>query len=374
MSNPVLLSICIPTYNRKDAVYKSVTSILDNFNENNIEVIVSDNCSIDGTEEKLRTIQDKRFRYYKNPSNTKWLNLLIAMSYSHGRFAMLLSDEDDIDLEFLDELLCRLDTGDDAKTAIIKYDVYNRLSKSHYHFSSSGSSYYDKITAIFTWGYMSGIIYNSRMILPILKKFDFTDYEKYQKITGEYPHIWIALMICHLGEIVFLDKELIIHARECKQDHAINKNATKEFLWCVNRRFTQEISFCKALRHLQLRSLSASEKIGLYCNRIKDAMAVSGLEYYRTLYGKDFEMILRKYRPEEIEALKYWRRKPRHVVRNICISHKIGNRFIINCLWDNKKEFFMDCLNNYKALLELYYSTIKEIIRTKKYLLLEAHR
>lgn len=61
------LSICIPTYNRAEVVYKTVRNIL-NYNGNNIEIVVSNNCSSDNTEELLLEIKDKRVKYFKNNS------------------------------------------------------------------------------------------------------------------------------------------------------------------------------------------------------------------------------------------------------------------------------------------------------------------
>lgn len=366
MNSNVVLSICIPTFNRRDAIYECVTKILDNYHYDDIEVIVSDNCSVDGTREKLSTIDDKRFRYYRNDVNTKYINLLIALSHAEGQFSMLLSDEDEVDTKLLREILRYL--GGKTKPAIIKSDVYNGIYGFKWSFISDVSSYYNKIMAIFKWGYLSGIIYNNRYIQPILKKMDFNDSERYRKIIGEYPHIWLALMICHRGGLVFYQKALVRMSKECKSDNVLDKKKTNEFTWTIDRRFAQEIAISKSFKHLQLSQLDSSEKIALYCSRVLQLMAATGSIYYETLYGKSHEFLISNYHPEDMPALNYWRKQPHHILKNIIISYKICNRFTVSSLWENKMDFIKDCMKNFTLIGRLYYDTLKEYQKSVKYL------
>ena len=66
----IFLSICIPTFNRAEIVYRTVKKCLE-YNSDKIEVVVSDNCSDDNTEELLMKIDDKRFKYFKNKYDSK---------------------------------------------------------------------------------------------------------------------------------------------------------------------------------------------------------------------------------------------------------------------------------------------------------------
>ena len=72
----ILLSICIPTYNRADIVYECVKECLK-ISGDDIEVVVNDNCSTDDTKGKLEKIVDKRFRYYRNNENIGYSNLMV---------------------------------------------------------------------------------------------------------------------------------------------------------------------------------------------------------------------------------------------------------------------------------------------------------
>lgn len=71
MENKPLLSIYIPTYNRAKYVKRLIDSIIqqDWFNENNIEVVVSDNLSNDNTKEIVNAYKFKNIIYHRNKEN-----------------------------------------------------------------------------------------------------------------------------------------------------------------------------------------------------------------------------------------------------------------------------------------------------------------
>ena len=57
-----LISVIIPTYNRRDKVTYAVKSVLDQ-TYSNIEVIIIDDASTDNTEAEIKKIKDDRIRY-----------------------------------------------------------------------------------------------------------------------------------------------------------------------------------------------------------------------------------------------------------------------------------------------------------------------
>lgn len=91
----VLLSICIPTYNRSSIVRECVEKCLE-IDKEWIEVVVVDNCSMDDTASNLEKISDERFRMVKNEKNIGYVNLMKCLTEGAGEYCMLLGDEDDI--------------------------------------------------------------------------------------------------------------------------------------------------------------------------------------------------------------------------------------------------------------------------------------
>lgn len=108
MNNPIL-SICIPTYNRATYLEDTLNSIVNQkrFQEtNDVEIVISDNCSEDNTREvskKFVAIYGEKIRYYRNSENIKDANFEKVLSYGNGSFLKLNNDtlmhhEDTLDI------------------------------------------------------------------------------------------------------------------------------------------------------------------------------------------------------------------------------------------------------------------------------------
>lgn len=63
------ISIIIPTFNRKEYLKQCLDSIL-NQTYKNLEIIIVDDCSLDGTEELILSYKDNRIIYLKNEKNS----------------------------------------------------------------------------------------------------------------------------------------------------------------------------------------------------------------------------------------------------------------------------------------------------------------
>lgn len=59
-----------------------------------VEIIISDNCSTDDTEQQVRRIASKyaNVKYYRNKENVKDKNFYLALSRGEGRYLKLLND------------------------------------------------------------------------------------------------------------------------------------------------------------------------------------------------------------------------------------------------------------------------------------------
>jgi glycosyltransferase involved in cell wall biosynthesis len=81
-----LVSVITGYYNRKQNIKESIYSILSQTYDN-IEYIVFDDCSTDGTRELLRTIDSPNFRLIEHPRNLGFTRGLInAISQSSGKY------------------------------------------------------------------------------------------------------------------------------------------------------------------------------------------------------------------------------------------------------------------------------------------------
>tara|TARA_E500000178_G_scaffold230671_1_gene227184 strand:- start:4078 stop:4920 length:843 start_codon:yes stop_codon:yes gene_type:complete len=89
MPNKPLVSVCVPVFNSKKTVLNSINSIL-NQSYRNIEVIISDNNSDDGTFEICKKLKkkDKRIRLFKQKKNLGLDNFKFVFLRSKGKFIM----------------------------------------------------------------------------------------------------------------------------------------------------------------------------------------------------------------------------------------------------------------------------------------------
>ncbi|MDP6086761.1 MAG: glycosyltransferase family 2 protein, partial [Nitrospinota bacterium] len=87
-------SIVMPTRNRaKTLEYAIQTALFQDFDD--YEVVVSDNCSVDHTEDVVRGQQDPKVRYLRTPSPLAMSkNWEYGLSQARGTYRLILSDDD----------------------------------------------------------------------------------------------------------------------------------------------------------------------------------------------------------------------------------------------------------------------------------------
>lgn len=91
-----LVSVLIPTYNRKDLLKRALDSVLKQTYKN-IEIYVTDNASTDGTFEFMQEVSnnDKRIIYSRRYKNIGALyNGSEAYNHLKGKYAVILCDDD----------------------------------------------------------------------------------------------------------------------------------------------------------------------------------------------------------------------------------------------------------------------------------------
>lgn len=101
-SNQPLVTIGIPTYNRADGYLRQCLESALSQSYQNLEVIVSDNASSDGTSELLASYDDPRLRYIRHSENIGANNNFNhCVQEATGEYFMLLHDDDFLDSDFV---------------------------------------------------------------------------------------------------------------------------------------------------------------------------------------------------------------------------------------------------------------------------------
>lgn len=105
MKSRKLISVLIPVYNRKELITETIVNALQQSYEN-IEIIVVDNCSTDGTYEHVVDFitcanLSKKVKVFQNDRNIgPVLNWRKCLEYSCGEYVKILFSDDKIEANF----------------------------------------------------------------------------------------------------------------------------------------------------------------------------------------------------------------------------------------------------------------------------------
>ncbi len=98
INEPLVLSICVPTYNRQFLLERNVTFHLDAFRRIGIpfEIVLVDDCSTDDTAAYIASLADQpEISAFRRATNSGFLsNYAFAMQRARGRYAVFLGDDD----------------------------------------------------------------------------------------------------------------------------------------------------------------------------------------------------------------------------------------------------------------------------------------
>jgi glycosyltransferase involved in cell wall biosynthesis len=98
-----LVTIGIPTYNRANGFLAVALQCAVEQSYPNLEIIVADNCSNDGTSDLVRSFNDMRIQYYRHEVNIGASNNFnFCLDKANGKYFLLLHDDDMIDYDFIE--------------------------------------------------------------------------------------------------------------------------------------------------------------------------------------------------------------------------------------------------------------------------------
>ena len=210
-----ILSICLPTYNRAETVLANVLWLLKSNNQE-FEVVVSDNCSEDNTQELLQTISDSRFRYFRNDKNYgASYNFHLLYQCAEGDYMILMSDEDFVEHEAIDYLVDYFKENPDVSVYVgsgYRGEDKKFFADKEYH------NGFDALMDIgFTTRYMSGIIMKREAYIAEVNNISFEDSAP---IFDAYSFMYAMSRLFFCGKTVTASKR-IYH-----QDHFVKTSIT----------------------------------------------------------------------------------------------------------------------------------------------------
>jgi glycosyltransferase involved in cell wall biosynthesis len=116
-----LVSIIIPTYNRLSYLAEAIESAVYQTYQN-IEIIVSDDCSVDNPQWIVESFKDSRIKFRRNSSNLGVaVNVSTAIKKARGKYLATLNDDDVWQKDFLENLVPPLEKSPNLALAFCDY-------------------------------------------------------------------------------------------------------------------------------------------------------------------------------------------------------------------------------------------------------------
>lgn len=179
MKHKPLLTIAIPTYNGSRTIRNMLDLLLPQCN-NQVQLLISDNCSTDSTEEIIAEYKMKwgNIEYYRNEENIgPDANFLQCMRMAEGHFTWLVSDDDIVVEGAVDKIIAflaeHMDVGLVYLTTRDFRGTYDGVDKCTIHKPEVQANLYTQNKVEFMkyagsyWGFMSSYICNTERFRQI---------------------------------------------------------------------------------------------------------------------------------------------------------------------------------------------------------------
>lgn len=119
MRNQPWISICIPAYNSEKFIEETLRSVLTQ-SYRNIEVVISDDCSVDNTAQIVDSFKDGRIRFFKNEQNLgvekNWNKTL---GLATGKYCKLMGADDVLYPTFIEEQVNILENPKNSDVVLV---------------------------------------------------------------------------------------------------------------------------------------------------------------------------------------------------------------------------------------------------------------
>ncbi len=157
MKNNILLSICIPTYNRGEILNQNLKQILE-IKSQDIEFVISDNASSDNTKSILKQLKDPRIKYHRNEQNIGAdANFVKSVELASGEFIFFISDKDIIEQDAIDFIIDIIKNNENISVMLGKVIFFENY-KYGYEDKIWKKGHESLVEFFLSHGYMAGII------------------------------------------------------------------------------------------------------------------------------------------------------------------------------------------------------------------------
>lgn len=210
----IKLSICIPTYNRAKCLRECLNSVLSSIsgNEDQVEIVISDNASTDETGDIVRAFQETHplIRYQRNDRNIgAERNFYAVASIASGEYIWIFSDDDKMELDAIAIVLRKIE--EQYYLIVNNYSIWTKdfcFLKKRHAINWRGERRYDDANELMKdWGVHLDLVSSVIIKKEIFFKTSFSDYDRYSEygMSFMYAIYDSAIDHCHA---VFVDRPI----------------------------------------------------------------------------------------------------------------------------------------------------------------------
>ena len=202
------ISICIPQYNRIDYLLKSLRSIEEQ-TYTDLEVVISDDCSTDDTEPRIRELKTKYkfpITYHRNASNIGYdANYRKCIELATGDYCLVIGNDDGINgkdrIQHLADTLIQLHQPEIGFCNFVEDVDRSKIISRANATAVLGSGYEVSLRYYSCFSFVGGLIY---------KKPAFNQYNTSKHDGSIYAQIYLGCIMVASGCRLFSIKEPLI--------------------------------------------------------------------------------------------------------------------------------------------------------------------
>lgn len=182
----IILSICVPTYNRYGYLRECLTSILSSAKdyEEKIQIVILDNASTDDTEIVVEEFQKIHpwIQYHRNAENIgPERNFYRVAQKASSEYIWIFSDDDKMEGNAISTIINRIELG--YNLIICNYSLwsndFSRRIKQRYHSIDRDETFSDPNELMRHFGISLGLISGVVIQKELFLKIPYAEYEAY---------------------------------------------------------------------------------------------------------------------------------------------------------------------------------------------------
>jgi glycosyltransferase involved in cell wall biosynthesis len=323
--SPPLVSVIIPTYNRPQYLQAAIASVL-NQTLSDLEVIVSDDGSLENPQAIVETFQDARIRFRRNATNlgVAW-NVTHALHLAQGKYIASLNDDDQWSDTFLETLVTPLEHNPDLVLSFCDYFVMDAQGEIHdlWTHQQTQKEYRDRLTeGVYQPFWEVGLVDQAVFVscAAVLRKTAIATDELPQ--AGVFWDYYLAYQACRTGQgAYYCPERLAYYRRHPASENMVSgsRNAQAKIrkgragIFCY-RQFATDAPTASLRQHFQQEWAHASTTlaIGLMRDRQHAAARPYLLQAYRQSPGnlRTLIALMLSYFPQSLSSFISQLRNP----------------------------------------------------------------